>query len=203
MTRLAVLFFPVLLFTSAVFAQGVYEAAYKNVQTHLAKPLSKNELQAFDITIFPNGKNLPAGKGSVAQGKTLYENQCQMCHGRDGIEGPAARLVGTDGWFSWSDPLRVLRIDKYPILLISVGGLWPHATSIFDYIRRAMPHYAPKSLSNDQSYSLTAYILYMNGLLGEDANLETTLDKSSILQVTMPALKRSVLAWPENEALSP
>ncbi len=195
------LLLPVLLFTSQLFAQDAYESVYKNVQTHLANPLEKNELQAFDITVFPNGKNLPAGLGSVAQGKTLYENQCKMCHGVGGIEGPAARLVGSNGWASWSDPLRVLRIDKYPILLISVGGLWPHATSIFDYIRRAMPHYAPKSLSNDQSYSLTAYILFMNDMLGENASLQTTLDKSSIMQVQMPAKQRSVLAWPEKDPL--
>ncbi len=166
---------------------------YEGLTTDLAKPLLAKELKPFDITIFPNGKNLPTGQGSVLQGKELYKNQCQMCHGEQGIEGPAARLAGSDGWFSFSDPLRVLRIDKYPILLISVGGLWPHATSIFDYIRRAMPHYAPKSLSDDDSYALTAYVLYLNEIIGE----EVVLDKNTIMQVTMPGLERSVLAWPQ------
>jgi len=79
-------------------------------------------------------------------------------------------------------------------LLISVGGLWPHATSIFDYIRRAMPHYAPKSLSDDDSYALTAYVLYLNEIIGE----EVVLDKNTIMQVNMTGLERSVLAWPES-----
>ncbi len=177
-----------LLVSIGASCQGLYE----ELNTNLAKPLLAKELAPFDITIFPNGKNLPTGQGSVLQGKVLYKNQCQMCHGQQGIEGPAARLAGSDGWFSFSDPLRVLRIDKYPILLISVGGLWPHATSIFDYIRRAMPHYAPKSLSNDDSYALTAYVLYLNEIIGE----EVVLDKSTIMQVKMPGLQRSILAWP-------
>jgi len=179
-----------LLLGSDAFSSGLYD----NLTIQLAKPLLENEIKPFEITVFPNGKNLPTGQGSVLQGGTLYKNQCLMCHGEQGIEGPAARLAGSDGWFSFSDPLRVLRIDKYPILLISVGGLWPHATSIFDYIRRAMPHYAPKSLSDDDSYALTAYVLYLNEIIAEDV----VLDKDTIMQVTMPGLERSVLAWPEN-----
>jgi len=179
-----------LLLGSDAFSSGLYD----NLTIQLARPLLENEIKPFEITVFPNGKNLPTGQGSVLQGETLYKKQCLMCHGEQGIEGPAARLAGSDGWFSFSDPLRVLRIDKYPVLLISVGGLWPHATSIFDYIRRAMPHYAPKSLSDNDSYALTAYVLYLNEIIGE----EVVLDKNTIMQVTMPGLERSVLAWPED-----
>jgi cytochrome c len=167
-----------------------------SVSTDLGKPLGEPEIAQYAITIFSDGTNLPSGQGSVAQGAALYKNQCAMCHGERGIEGPAARLAGSDGWFSLSDPLRVLRIRKYPILLISVGGLWPYATTIYDYIRRAMPHYAPKSLSNDEVYALTAQILYLNDLVDE----ETVLDKKSILKVVMPGKERSVSAW--NEPLS-
>ena len=156
--------------------------------------LPESEIQKYNITIFPDGTNLPVGQGSVREGKHLYKNKCTMCHGDEGIEGPAARLAGSDGWISFSDPLRILRIKKYPVLLISVGGLWPNATSIFDYIRRAMPHYAPKSLTDDEVYALTAYVLYLNDLV----EVETFLDKSSILEVTMPGEARSVSAWPEN-----
>jgi len=152
--------------------------------------ISKDEIAPYDITIFPNGENLPVGRGSVKQGQQLYAAQCAMCHGESGIEGPAARLAGSDGWFEFNDPLRILRIDKYPILLISVGGLWPYATSIFDYIRRAMPHYAPKSLTNNESYALTAHILYLNDIIDD----ETVLDKSSLLMVSMPAKERSFIA---------
>lgn len=167
--------------------------SFADVDIQLAQPLLQTEIQAYDITIFPDGKNLPEGSGNVIQGKTLYKNQCQMCHGESGIEGPAARLAGSDGWFSFSDPLRILRIDKYPVLLISVGSMWPHATSIFDYIRRAMPHYAPKSLNNDESYALTAYVLYLNGIVTEDA----ILDKKNIVKINMPGKKRSASGWPE------
>ena len=163
--------------------------------TDLGEALSLSEVSAYEITVFPNGKNLPEGEGSVIHGERLYQNRCMMCHGEEGDEGPAARLRGSDGWFSFSDPLRILRIDKYPILLISVGSLWPYATSIFDYTRRAMPHYAPKSLSNDEVYALTAYILYLNDLLGKDA----VLDEESILNIAMPGKPRSVSAWPEIE----
>ena len=179
-----------LLLGSDTFSSGLYD----NLTIQLAKPLLEKEIKPFEITVFPNGKNLPTGQGSVLQGKALYKTQCQMCHGEQGIEGPAARLAGSDGWFSFSDPLRVLRINKYPILLISVGGLWPHATSIFDYIRRAMPHYAPKSLSDNDSYALTAYVLYLNEIIDS----EVVLDKNTIMQVTMPGLERSVLAWPDD-----
>jgi len=165
--------------------------SFSDVDIQLAQPLLEAEIQAYDITVFPDGKNLPKGAGNVLQGKQLYKNQCQICHGEFGIEGPAARLAGSDGWFSFSDPLRILRIDKYPVLLISVGSMWPHATSIFDYIRRAMPHYAPKSLSNNQSYALTAYILYLNGIVNE----EVILDEVNILKINMPGKKRSVSDW--------
>jgi len=180
----------VLLLGSDAFSNSLYD----NLTIQLATPLLEKEIKPFEITVFPNGKNLPTGQGSVLQGKALYKTQCLMCHGEQGIEGPAARLAGSDGWFSFSDPLRVLRIDKYPILLISVGGLWPHATSIFDYIRRAMPHYAPKILSDNDSYALTAYVLYLNEIIDKDV----VLDKNTIMQVTMPGLERSVLAWPDD-----
>jgi len=158
---------------------------------NLGQVLTQSEIEKFSITIYPDGKHLPKGEGSVAQGRKLYNNQCKMCHGESGIEGPAARLAGTNGWISFSDPLRILRIKKYPVLLISVGGMWPYATSIYDYIRRAMPHYGPKSLSNDQVYGLTAYILYLNELVDEGARL----DETSLPKIKMPSHELGVDAW--------
>jgi len=170
---------------------SIVAAEAKTLSLALGEPLSQSEIRSYSITIFPDGTNLPKGQGSVQQGASLYEAQCMMCHGESGIEGPAARLAGSDGWFSLSDPLRVLRIKKYPILLISVGGLWPYATSIYDYIRRAMPHYAPKSLSNDEVYALTAYILYLNEIIDDDV----VLNDQRILELSMPAKARSISAW--------
>lgn len=163
--------------------------------TDLGMPLNASQIKQFNITVFPDGTNLPVGQGSVGQGRILYQNQCTMCHGEEGIEGPAARLAGSDGWFSFSDPLRILRIEKYPVLLISMGSLWPYATSVFDYIRRAMPHYSPKSLDDNQVYALTAYLLYLNELMPESI----VLDTENILTVEMPGAQRSVLRWPEPE----
>jgi S-disulfanyl-L-cysteine oxidoreductase SoxD len=157
-------------------------------------PLTDAEIRPLSITVFPDGRNLPEGRGSVVQGQMLFRNQCAMCHGAKGIEGPAARLAGSDGFISLYDPLRFIRIRKHPLLLLSVGAQWPYATSIFDYVRRAMPHYAPKSLKDDDVYALTAYILHMNKLIPSDA----VLDRDSLPAVVMPGLSRTVSAWPEN-----
>lgn len=157
----------------------------------LGQPLPAQTIQRYAITVYPDGRNLPPGSGSVDDGRVLYASSCAVCHGAEGREGPAARLVGSDGFFSLDDPLRILRIRDQPLLVLSVGGLWPYATTIFDYTRRAMPHHSPKSLSNDQVYALTAYILYMNGLLEENR----VLDRESLPKVEMPG--RARLRWAE------
>jgi S-disulfanyl-L-cysteine oxidoreductase SoxD len=161
----------------------------------LGQPLSQQTIERYAISIFPDGRNLPPGQGSVIEGAELYANQCAACHSANGKQGPAARLVGSDGFFSFDDPLRILRISEHPLLLLSVGGQWPYATSIFDYTRRAMPHYAPKSLSNDQVYAVTAYILHLNGLLEETA----VLDQHNLPTVEMPGHKRLRWAAPAHE----
>lgn len=162
-------------------------------------PLDDAEIRRYSITVFPDGRNLPQGRGSVTQGRTLFQAQCAMCHGANGIEGPAARLAGSDGFFSLSDPLRIMRIRKYPLLVLSVGGQWPYATSIFDYVRRAMPHYAPKSLKDEDVYALTAYILNLNEIVAKDA----VLDSDSLPKVVMPGLARTVSAWQEPGPANP
>lgn len=159
----------------------------------LGQPLDAAQIARYDITVFPDGRNLPPGQGSVAQGAKLFQTHCAMCHGAKGIEGPAARLAGTDGFVGWSDPLRVLRIMKYPLLVQSVGARWPYATTVFDYMRRAMPYHAPKSLSDDEVYALTAQLLYLNDLVSESA----VMNKDSLPRVVMPAQARTVSAWPQ------
>ena len=83
----------------------------------LGLPLEATQIERYAITIFPDGRNLPPGQGSVAQGAKLYAEQCALCHGTKGIEGPAARLAGSEGFIGWSDPFRFLRIMKYPLLV--------------------------------------------------------------------------------------
>ncbi|WP_324733442.1 c-type cytochrome [Pseudomonas paeninsulae] len=166
-------------------------AAAAQPQIGLGQPLAPETIRRYAITVFPDGRDLPPGAGSVDTGRRLYASRCAGCHGAKGREGPAARLVGSDGFFSLDDPLRILRIRDQPLLLLSVGGLWPYATTIFDYTRRAMPHHSPKSLSSDQVYALTAYILYRNGLLEETA----VLDRESLPRIEMPG--RARLRWAE------
>jgi cytochrome c len=155
----------------------------------LGMPLERAAWMAYDITIFPNGRGLPPGQGSVAQGRKLYAAQCAACHGQRGIEGPAARLVGSDGFIGWDDLLRPIRIAKYPLLVQSVGARWPYATTLFDYIRRAMPSYAPKSLKSDEVYALTAFLLNLNGLVDETA----VMNAHSLPKIVMPAAAKSVM----------
>ena len=158
----------------------------------LGQPLPAAQIERYAITVFPDGRNLPLGQGNVAQGATLYQAQCAACHGDKGIEGPAARLAGSDGFIGWTDPLRVLRIRKYPLLVVSVGARWPYATSLFDYVRRAMPHHAPKSLSDDEVYAVTAHLLHLNDLVPASA----VMNRESLPRVVMPGLEKTVSAWP-------
>lgn len=162
-------------------------------------PLPPATEARYAITIYPDGRNLPPGAGTPRQGRQLYADRCAYCHGPSGIEGPAARLVGSDGFWSWRQPLRPLRILKYPLLVNSVGAQWPYATTLFDYIRRAMPHNAPKSLSADEVYALSAFILQANGLIDDNA----TMTAATLPRVVMPGKARSVDASSAQPAQAP
>lgn len=160
----------------------------EDLEINLGSPATHEEQRASSVTVFPDGRGLPPGSGSVREGAELYLARCSSCHGERGIEGPASRLAGTDGFVSLRDPLRLLRINKHPLLVMSVGAQWPYATSLFDYIRRAMPHVAPKSLNNNEVYALTAYILYLNDLIDEKA----VMTRKNLPGVEMPGRARSV-----------
>ncbi|MDR7148425.1 cytochrome c [Hydrogenophaga palleronii] len=161
----------------------------------LGQRMPAEEVERYAITVFPDGRNLPPGQGSVEQGARLYQLHCVACHGASGTEGPAARLAGRDGWIAWSDPFRPLRVRKYPLHVLSVGAMWPYATSVFDYVRRAMPPHAPKSLSNDEVYAITAQLLFMNGLLDRSA----VVNQQNLPQVVMPGHARTLSAWPPQD----
>jgi hypothetical protein len=158
----------------------------------LGLPLSAADVERYAITIFPDGRNLPPGRGSVEQGARLYAMHCAACHGAQGIEGPASRLVGSDGFIAWNDLLRPLRVRKYPLQVLSVGAMWPYATTLFDYVRRGMPMHAPKSLTDEEVYAVTAHLLHRNGLVPAHA----VMDRESLPQVVMPGRDRTVSAWP-------
>tara|TARA_R110002110_G_scaffold34834_8_gene118171 strand:+ start:487 stop:1071 length:585 start_codon:yes stop_codon:yes gene_type:complete len=188
------------LFLAALALPGIASATAADTPSPaLGTPLSQSEIDRWSITIFPDGRNLPAGSGNARDGAALYNSKCAACHGVSGKEGPASRLVGSDGFFSFKDPLRILRIRKNPLLLVSVGGQWPYATTIFDYIRRAMPPAAPKSLSNNEAYALTAYVLYLNGFTDK----ETRIDARTLPRIVMPGRDRTISMWPDEEADKP
>lgn len=115
---------------------------------------SAEDIKILDIDVMPDGTGLPEGKGTVAQGAIIYKAKCVTCHGPTGTEGPFDRLVGREpkkGFpFGRDEKLRSHR---------TIGNYWPHATTIFDYIRRAMPQNEPGSLSDDEVFALTAFLL--------------------------------------------
>jgi hypothetical protein len=123
-----------------------------------------------DPGVFPDGRGLPPGQGDAAQGKALYEARCASCHGVGGRGGSGGRLVGRE-------PLA-----GTPLSFRSVGQFWPYATTLFDYIRRAMPLDRPGTLGADESYALTAYLLHANGVIAEGE----AMDARSLPAVRMP-----------------
>lgn len=133
-------------------------------------PISEADLIGFDLVAPPNGSGFPDGSGTARQGRVVFNQRCAACHGMDG-EGTSGNTVIVGGDMNSEDPP-----------LRTVGSYWPHASTLFDFIRRAMPADAPKSLSNEEVYQVTAYVLYMNGIVGEGE----LLDRERLLDVTMP-----------------
>ena len=127
-------------------------------------------LAAMDISIPPSGAGLPAGSGSVAQGQKVYDAKCQTCHGPKGVGKPADPLAGGIGSLASGKPMR------------TVGSYWPYATTLFDYVRRAMPTNAPHTLSDDEAYAASAYVLFLNGIIKEDQ----VMNAQTLPQVKMP-----------------
>ena len=146
----------------------------------LGAPVSAEEVARWDISIPPSGAGLPAGGGTARQGLQVYEQKCQACHGAKGAGKPADALAGGTGTLATKTPVR------------TVGSYWPYATTLFDYVRRAMPTTNPLSLSNDEVYAVSAYVLYLNGILGEDAQMNAR----SLPQVKMPNRDGFVSDWP-------
>src|SRR6266850_5678628 len=142
----------------------------------IGRPATPSEIAALDIDVGPDGAGLPPGRGSSAEGAPIYAARCAGCHGKTGKEGPNDVLVGRlpgDAFDFARDP----RAPK------TIGSYWPYATTVFDYIRRAMPPDKPGSLKDDEVYDLTAYLLAANELIPADA----VIDATSLPKVKMPA----------------
>lgn len=146
----------------------------------LGQALSPEDIAARDITVFPDGQGLPGGRGTAMEGKPVYDGHCASCHGPKGSGGSAGELAGRS-------PLSGAHPDQ------TVGNYWPYATTVFDFIRRAMPLDAPRSLSDDQIYAVTAYLLYLNGIIEENAEINA----KSLPAIQMPNRDGFIRIWPE------
>ena len=136
----------------------------------LGRPLSAAEAARWDLSVYPDGRGLPAGHGNAVEGAVLFEQKCVVCHGPGGRGATAEELAGGTA------PLTDKSPDK------TIGLYWPHATTIFDFTRRAMPMFAPGSLSSDEVYALTAYLLFANGLIAEAEEMNA----ATLPKVQMP-----------------
>ena len=136
----------------------------------LGRAPKNDEIKAWDIAISPDGKELPPGGGNAADGGRIYAAQCAACHGKTGKEGPNDVLVGGQGTLNTNKPVK------------TVGSYWPYATTVWDYVNRSMPYNQPGSLSADEVYAITAYVLSVNGIIGEDE----VMNAKTVPKVKMP-----------------
>jgi S-disulfanyl-L-cysteine oxidoreductase SoxD len=147
----------------------------------LGQPIAPADTAAWDISIGSDGVGLPPGSGTAAAGAAIYAEKCALCHGAKGEGGVANRLVGGQGTLAGpNDPVK------------TVGSYWPYATTVFDFIRRTMPWTQPKTLSNDEVYATTAFILEMNGIIGEN----DVIDAQTLPKVMMPNRNGFVSLYP-------
>lgn len=145
----------------------------------LGEVVDQETLAAIDYTILPNGDGLPAGSGTATEGLTVYRQNCLACHGERGSGGVNDVLAGGQGTLSSDKPVR------------TIGSYWPYATTVFDYVRRAMPLPNPGVLTDDELYAVTAYLLYINDVVGEDE----VMNSQSLPLVQMPNRDGFIRGW--------
>lgn len=141
-------------------------------QAVTGRTATAEEIRAFDITVFPNGKGLPAGKGTALSGREIYKAKCAECHNEkgEGRDQQYPRLVGGAGTLTSQKPVK------------TVGSYWPYATTIWDAIYRAMPYETPRTLKPDEVYAVTALLLHWNGIIAETYEL----NEKTLPEVKMP-----------------
>lgn len=147
------------------------------------RPATLAEIAAWDIDVMPDGTGLPEGEGTVDQGARLYANACAACHGATGVEGPNDKLVGRE-------PREGFPFGRDPSFasMRTIGNYWPYATTLYDYVYRAMPFDRPGSLEPDDVYALVAFLLHKNEIIAEDA----VMNAATLPAVVMPARDRFV-----------
>ncbi len=147
----------------------------------LGVPATEAQIESADVSVGPDGAGLPGGSGTPGQGEAIFNTKCIACHGSQGMGGPNDALVGGQGTLSSATPNK------------TIGSYWPYATTVFDYVRRAMPYPTPHSLTDSEVYALTAYLLSLNGIIAKDA----VIDAKSLPQVQMPNRGNFILAYPD------
>jgi hypothetical protein len=158
---------------------GACAAAWAQAPTYgIGKAPTEAEIRAWDIAIGPEGKELPPGKGSANEGAPIFAQKCAACHGTNGWEGPAPMLIKPPPGSKAATPCLNPCIRETNLMAVHS----PYATTIWDYINRGMPFKQEESLKPNEVYALTAFILYKNGVIGED----DVLDQQSLPQVKMP-----------------
>jgi len=155
---------------SLVIAFGGCAGTTTRETPNLGRPATPAEIAGWDISIPPDGRGLPQGAGTPAEGALVYAQKCQACHGEKGVGGPNDRLVGGQGTLASKTPVR------------TVGSYWPYATTVFDYVRRAMPFAQPHSLTDSEVYAVTAYLLSLNGIIKE----QDVMNAETLPTVNMP-----------------
>jgi hypothetical protein len=150
----------------------------------LGKPISEADIKRWDIAILPDGTHLPPGHGTPADGAKVYAEKCMACHAEGGKGGGSPGAGALIGGAPLTDGIETTK---------TIANYYAYATTLFDYIRRAMPYPAPRSLSDDEVYSLTAYILALNKLVGEN----DTMDAKTLPQVKMPNRDNFILPYPD------
>ncbi|WP_447598348.1 c-type cytochrome [Nitrospira sp. Nam80] len=136
----------------------------------IGRPATQEEIRAWNIDVSPTGEGLPPGQGTVQQGSRVFATKCAACHGPTGVEGPKDRLVGGQNTLQAAKPVK------------TIGSYWPYATTLYDYINRAMPFDAPQSLTPDEVYSVIAWLLFQNKIIAEDM----VLDAQALPTIQMP-----------------
>ena len=152
------------------FASSGWPADQDATKYGLGQSATDEEIRAWNIDVSPNGEGLPPGSGTVKQGAEVYAAKCAKCHGQTGTEGPFDMLVGGQNTLKTAKPVK------------TIGSYWPYAATLYDYINRAMPMDAPGSLTSDEVYAVSAWLLHRNGIISEDA----VLDASTLVSVDMP-----------------
>jgi S-disulfanyl-L-cysteine oxidoreductase SoxD len=168
---------PIALAVAAMVASSAFAAA----ETYgFGRPATPQEIKGWDIDVAPSGAGLPPGRDDVREGEGVFAAKCASCHGVHGEVKPMDRLVGGVGTL----------LDKKPVK--TVGSFWPYATTLFDFVRRAMPLDAPQSLTADEVYAVSAYVLFLNGIVPQD----TTLDADNLAKIKMPNRDGFVSSYP-------